>query len=394
MDKIFLEAAELLECLNQNGFEAYFVGGSVRDNLLQKPIHDVDIATSALPDETMELFEHTIPVGIEHGTVIVRHKGKSYEVTTFRKEEDYQDFRRPSAVSFISSIEEDLARRDFTINAIAMDKTGTLVDPFNGREDLKKGIIRTVRKPQDRFKEDPLRIMRAIRFVSQLSFELESSTRKAFEDYAPFLKEIAVERISVEFQKMMTGPSVKNAIRLLLESELHQYLPGLKTKKAGLEKLLKLDMDYLVEDKEHWGILTYVTAENPLEFLKRWKQPSKLIKEVDSILSGVKVVLEDGWSAAELYNYSASYRSIERIAAVITGRKPIHATLEQRIELLPILKRNEIAVNGNDILKWSRKKPGPWVGEFFEQLEKEILNGTIKNEKNDIKRWLEWWQLQ
>ena len=155
----FQEALPVLEKIKAAGFEAYFVGGSVRDVLLGHPIHDVDIASSSYPEETKKIFPRTVDIGIEHGTVLVLENGHDYEVTTFRTEDLYVDYRRPSQVSFVRSLEEDLKRRDFTINAFALDEKANIIDKFNGLVDLEQKILRAVGNAAERFNEDALRIM-------------------------------------------------------------------------------------------------------------------------------------------------------------------------------------------------------------------------------------------
>lgn len=170
LPKEFAEAAPLLKKIEAAGYEAYFVGGSVRDTILGQPIHDVDIATSAFPAEIKALFPRTIDIGIEHGTVLVLWEQAQYEITTFRTEAAYQDYRRPDKVDFVRSLKEDLKRRDFTINALALQEDGVIIDLFDGLADIDNQILRAVGHPQERFHEDALRMMRGLRFVSQLGF--------------------------------------------------------------------------------------------------------------------------------------------------------------------------------------------------------------------------------
>jgi tRNA nucleotidyltransferase (CCA-adding enzyme) len=208
----FKRAASIIKTLTENGFEAYFVGGSVRDYIIGRLIGDIDIATSALPEDVMRLFPRHVPVGIEHGTVIVLHEDIPYEVTTFRTEGDYEDFRR----------------RDFTMNAIAMKETGEIVDLFGGQEAIVKKEIVTVGNPVDRFQEDALRMMRGIRFVSTLGFTLEEGTKQAIIEYGHLLEHIAIERIAVEFEKLLVGTHCAKALQLLVETKLYEYLPYLQ----------------------------------------------------------------------------------------------------------------------------------------------------------------------
>ncbi len=196
----FVAAQPVLQRLEAAGFEAYFVGGAVRDMLLQKPIHDVDIASAAFPEEVKKQFDKTVDTGIQHGTVMVLDHGLGYEITTFRTESTYTDFRRPDTVTFVRSLSEDLQRRDFTINALAMTYDGEIVDLFEGLADLSAGVIRAVGEAEVRFTEDALRMMRALRFSAQLGFQIAPDTRAALQRLAPNLAKIAVERIRVEFE--------------------------------------------------------------------------------------------------------------------------------------------------------------------------------------------------
>ena len=195
----FQQALPVLKTIQDNGFEAYFVGGSVRDTIMGLPIHDVDIATSAYPAEVKALFKKTVDTGIEHGTVMVIDHGEGYEVTTFRTESGYQDYRRPDKVTFVRSLADDLKRRDLTINALAMDMNGKIVDLFGGLDDLKNHLIRAVGVPAERYHEDALRMMRTVRFASKLDFAIDPTTEKAIAENAPLLAKIAVERIHEEW---------------------------------------------------------------------------------------------------------------------------------------------------------------------------------------------------
>lgn len=188
MKEIFKKAVPVLAKLEQAGFEAYFVGGSVRDTLLERDVADIDIATSAFPEEVKQVFMRTFDTGIEHGTVSVLEAGEIYEITTFRTEGTYADFRRPDEVVFIRSLEKDLERRDFTMNAIAMGLDGRFIDPFDGQKDMMNKQIRAVGEPWERFHEDALRMMRGVRFVSQLGFSLERRTYEAMQQNITLLK--------------------------------------------------------------------------------------------------------------------------------------------------------------------------------------------------------------
>lgn len=198
------EAEHILSVLRKNGYEACLVGGCVRDMLMDITPHDYDITTSAPPEITLSLFEKTVPTGIKHGTVTVIENGTPFEVTTYRSDGKYSDCRRPESVTFVKSLREDLARRDFTSNAIAYGGDG-IKDYFGGTEDIKNGILRAVGDPSLRFKEDALRILRLFRFASVLGFTPEEKTLKAALADSPLLKKISSERILAELKKALEG---------------------------------------------------------------------------------------------------------------------------------------------------------------------------------------------
>lgn len=201
-------AAALLDTLHAAGYAAYAVGGCVRDSLLGRTAHDWDLCTSALPQQVMELFgtEQCIPTGLQHGTVTIKYGGQLYETTTFRTEGSYTDGRHPDAVQFVPDVREDLARRDFTINAMAYNAAEGLVDPFGGQKDLQNGLLRAVGEPQQRFTEDALRILRLYRFAARFGFALDAATARAARQLAPHLDCISAERIQEELAKLLAAP--------------------------------------------------------------------------------------------------------------------------------------------------------------------------------------------
>lgn len=199
-------AETILNILENAGYEAYVVGGCVRDSILGRTPDDWDITTSAKPEQVKELFHRTVDTGLQHGTVTVLMEKEGYEVTTYRVDGEYEDGRHPKEVTFTASLEEDLKRRDFTINAMAYNPSRGLVDLFGGMEDIDRKIIRCVGDPLERFTEDALRIMRAVRFSAQLGFTIEDETRKALKVLAPNLKHVSAERIQTELVKLLVSP--------------------------------------------------------------------------------------------------------------------------------------------------------------------------------------------
>lgn len=216
-------AEEIIEKLNEHGYEAYVVGGCVRDMLLGREPGDWDITTSALPEQVKQVFRRTVDTGIQHGTVTVMIGNEGYEVTTYRIDGEYLDGRHPNSVEYTSSLTEDLKRRDFTINAMAYNRKVGFVDEFGGVEDLKKGVVRCVGDPMDRFTEDALRILRAIRFSAQLGFSIEGHTFDAIRVIAPNIKHVSKERIQTELTKLLLSAHPEH-ISLVYETGISPYV--------------------------------------------------------------------------------------------------------------------------------------------------------------------------
>jgi tRNA nucleotidyltransferase (CCA-adding enzyme) len=389
----FLDASPVLKKLEDAGYEAYFVGGSVRDFLLNREINDVDIATSATPEEVKRIFSKTVDIGIEHGTVLVLVNNGAYEITTFRTESEYQDYRRPKEVSFIRNLKEDLQRRDFTMNAIAMDRNRKLIDPFNGYIAIQERLIQTVGSPNDRFQEDALRMMRAVRFVSQLSFQIEGSTVQALAKLVHLLDNIAVERKRAEFEKLLIGKNKASALKILLETNIHSFLPRLKEKRQQLENLISFNSTNL-NKKEMWSLLIYSLNLKHKEievFLKEWRLSLKEIREIQQVVHFLTKRLEQDWSIFDLYSAGRDYiRSTEKVFLVINGINEVES-IEHWIKLyetLPIKDRSEMNVTGNDVMDWCNKRGGPWLKETLLTIEEDILAGKLKNDKKKIKEWL------
>lgn len=389
----FKKASSIIEMLKQHGHEAYFVGGSVRDLIIDRPIGDIDIATSALPEEVMAIFPRHVPVGLEHGTVIVVENGEPYEVTTFRTESEYEDFRRPSSVQFVRSLEEDLKRRDFTMNAIAMTEEGEMVDLFAGKEAIRLKEITTVGDLADRFQEDALRMMRGIRFVSTLGFSLEIKTKQAIETYGHLLEHIAIERITVEFEKLLTGTYCVNGLQELVETKLFSHLPYLQMSEERLLKATQYKWDSFETDVEAWAFFLYcIGEEHPSVFLRQWKFSNKKIKDIVAVLLAIRSRKEKEWDTILLYKTGIRIAEMaERVyEAIIESYNSASVKQVQSLfHALPIKNRQEMNVTGNDLLSWTDKKPGPWVAEMLQNIEEAIVQGDLVNKKEDIREWLQ-----
>lgn len=391
LPKIFQEAAPLIKRLESAGFKAYFVGGSVRDLVLGRPIHDVDIATSAYPAEVKKVFPVTIDTGIQHGTVTVKNEDKFYEITTFRTESTYQDFRRPDHVEFVQNLSEDLKRRDFTINALAMNAEGEIIDHFGGLEDLKNKIIRAVGKPQERFHEDALRMMRAVRFVSQLGFELEDATKTAINENRQLLHKIAVERIREEFLKLGLGPDSKLGFRALIETELVDDLPLLEGKSSLLKNYLTLKF-YPTTEATFWALIIVLIKLNTAEighFLREWKNSNEINHQVQEIIQCFDVVTEGELSNRQLFDFGMTTIASTIDLANILGEPINGVVLIDRYNNLPLKTSKDLVIDGKFLMENFQIKAGPKIGQLLMKILDAVLLGDVKNNQESIKKYVQ-----
>lgn len=395
LDGEFNKALPVLNKIVEAGFEAYFVGGSVRDRVLGLTVNDVDIATSAMPNEIKEIFKRTIDIGIEHGTVMVLENGESYEITTFRTESTYKDFRHPDSVTFVRSLTEDLMRRDFTMNAIAMDIKGNLIDPFGGLLDIDKRIIRAVGKPEERFQEDALRMMRAVRFAAQLDFEIKGNTLLSIRQNAQLLTNIAIERIQVEFEKLLTGEWYFVGLAAMIKTDLYLYCPKLADKKQALLTLINRSTSFQ-NVRQAWAYLLLKIDEhqmdqsfNPRTFLKAWKLSNQLIKESITIYEALVIRLERGYlNEWEIFHLGIQFSLEVEDLMEQEGLKQEHLLVLERYDNLPIKEKEELSVSGNDLMKETTVRPGKWMSEALESALKAVIYRKIDNEKQTIILWL------
>ena len=390
LPEIFVKAMPVLRTLEDAGFEAYFVGGSVRDVLLHRHVHDVDITTSAYPEEVKELFDKSIDTGIKHGTVTVLYGGESYEITTFRTESGYQDFRRPDHVTFVQNLDEDLKRRDFTINALAMDMHGDIVDLFNGIEDLKNHIIRAVGNPEKTFHEDALRMMRAVRFMSQLEFKLEEKTEQAIKDNHELLKKISVERIREEFVKMGLGPFSRQAFQIFLDTQLSEDVPDFAGKKNLLQVYPQLKFSPTMETSL-WAviiILLKVSNENIGKFMRDWKNSNAMTEKVEQIIKMFDLIADHVPTDYELFEAGEDIIINTIDVADILGQPVSSEALVDRYLALPIKTPSELAVDGRFLIKRGMR-PGAQLGRTLNQIRKKVVACEIENSEEAIEQYLD-----
>ncbi len=346
------------------GFPAYYVGGCVRDRLLGRPVHDWDVTTAALPEEVMALFEHCVPTGIRHGTVTVFLDGAQAEVTTFRTEGVYLDGRHPSEVRFVRTLAEDLSRRDFTINAMAMDADGNVTDLFGGRDDLARRCIRCVGDPEKRFREDALRMLRAYRFSAQLGFALDAATAGAVERCAPLAAALSMERIRDEMEKTLLSPRPP-VLRTMADAGL--------LKAAGIDALPELDWlaELPTEPSVRWAGLKVLFPELEPSQLRL---PSRLCSLIGRAASAYcpqldritlkRAVAENGAEAAE-------------IAAALAGEGALLSEILASSECVTL---GQLAVSGSD-LSWLR---GREVGQMLHALLAHVLRHPEENTREAL----------
>lgn len=423
----------ILERLEAHGYEGYAVGGCVRDSLLGRLPNDWDITTSASPEQVKELFSHTFDTGIEHGTVTVLIGSEGFEVTTYRIDGEYTDSRHPKEVRFTSSLREDLRRRDFTINAMAYNETAGLVDLFGGARDLEAGVIRCVGEAEERFGEDALRMLRAVRFSAQLGFEIEAETAAAIRKLAPTLERISAERIQTELVKLLVSPhpdwirkAWETGITAVILPEFdrmmeqpqnnahHIYSVGEHTletlRQIPAEKVLRLTM--LIHDMgkpecvrlDEAGVYHFrghaaYSAKIAERLMKRLKFDNETSRKVCRLVAchswypeaapeGVrKSVHEMGEELFPLF--------LEVKRADVLGQSP--AVRQAKLEYLEqvgriygeILARGDclslktLAVTGKDLIQ-DGVAPGPGLGRILEELLEEVLEHPEKNRKEEL----------
>lgn len=376
INKELKNAKEIMSKLNENGYDAYLVGGYVRDKILGLVSNDIDITTNATPEEVKNIFNKTVDVGIEHGTVAVLLGGGTYEVTTYRVEGKYTDYRRPDEVSFTRNLKEDLNRRDFTINALAEDKHGNIVDYFNGLNDINKKIIRTVGDSDERFNEDALRMLRAIRFVSKLGFKIDLTTLNAIINNNSNIQYISVERIYSELNKLYKGVYKKEALEYLIFTDLYKYFPFFKYCSDNvMSSILNLDLN-LVE------MIAYLTIKQNLSH--EYKQILLTTKEREFVKDIIEMYSEIDTRDLKLiaYKYNVDViKSLEKLELVDSNITKSLLSLKSKIQ---IQSKKDIEINGKEILNLLDKPSGKWLGELLNNIEEKIILGELNNNKQEI----------
>lgn len=384
-------AAALLTRLHAAGYAAYAVGGCVRDSLLGQTPHDWDLCTSATPEQVLESFgeAHCIPTGLQHGTVTVKHGGELYEITTFRTEGAYSDGRHPDHVAFVPDVREDLARRDFTINAMAYNAEEGLIDPFGGQNDLAVGIVRAVGEPQRRFEEDALRILRLYRFAARFGFAIDPATGQAARALCRHLDCVSEERIAEELSRLLAAP----APGAYLEAEvLAVIFPELDA--AELPESRRI-LDALEPGMEHVpvrlaALLCPLGEAGARAALKRLKcsnaltgMVATLVREAAAGMPGAALTL-----TARRFLSRYDLATITDLTALCSAQHPeqaeAFAVLQQEaarlVETNACCRINQLAVNGRDLMD-AGIRPGPGLRRVLDALLEQVLTGQLPNEK-------------
>lgn len=386
-------AAELLDTLHRAGYAAYVVGGCVRDSLLGLTPHDWDLCTSALPQQGMELFgeEKCIPTGLQHGTVTVKQGGGLYEITTFRTEGAYTDGRHPDEVHFVPDVREDLARRDFTINAMAYNAKEGLVDPFGGQADLQSGILRAVGVPHQRFTEDALRILRLYRFAARFGFSIDPPTAQAAQELCAHLDCVSVERIEEELAKLLSAPA---PAAYLDEKILGVVLPELSPEALAAAKPV---VDACPAGEQALpvrlaALLLSLGEDGIRRTLKRLRCSNACIEEtavlVREVVSGVPVSLNI-YARRLLGRYNLC--TVQRLAALGTALQPERsadfAALSELAEQLDAdgvcCRVSQLAVNGRDLMA-AGVPAGPGIRKILEALLDGVIWEEYPNERQAL----------
>ena len=428
-----VNAEKILRVLENQGFEAFIVGGCVRDSILGRRPDDWDITTSARPEQVKALFRRTVDTGLKHGTVTVLMDKESYEVTTYRIDGEYEDGRHPKEVAFTASLEEDLKRRDFTINAMAYHPDRGLVDLFHGMDDIRAEIIRCVGNPLERFGEDALRILRAVRFSAQLGFSIEAETKKGIEELAPNLKLVSAERIQTELVKLLVSPHPDYFLTAYETGITRQFLPefdacmetgqntphhclsvGLHTLQSLLnirpDKVLRLTM--LLHDigkpavkktdengRDHFKMHGPAGEKMASAILRRLKFDNDTISKVCRLIrwhddrpapdmcSVRRAVNRIGEDIFPLYLEvqradmlaQSTYKREEK-AARLEG---VNECYRKILEEGQCVSLKSMAVSGRDLIA-AGYAPGPELGEILDRLLEHVLEHPEDNEKDRL----------
>jgi len=370
-------AKKVIYDLKKQGYEAYIVGGAVRDHILKQPTTDIDITTNAKPHQVAKIFK-TKPTGLKYGTVTVFMGDETFEVTTYRIDGEYVDNRHPEEVTFCETVEEDVKRRDFTINGILMTEKGELIDYVNGRGDLQMKIIKTIGDPVERFTEDALRMMRAFYFQSKLGFQIDKDTRDAITEMKDNLKTVAMERITNEIIKILQGGYVKKALKSMVTTEVHEVLPGLK---LGIEYSEQMDEIPFVD--AFFTLCFTLNGSIPQE----WPFSNKHRHRYET--ARMLAATNQAFDPYTLYTYGIDLCLLaNRVNYMLKKTPNLKNKIERDYKNLPIQSDLDLKLRATEMIALANKKAGAWVKNLQTEMVIEVLNRRLKNEKNALERYV------
>ncbi len=374
-------ALKIMLRMRQAGEEIYIVGGSVRDALLGKTPNDYDMATSALPEKTLSVFDglHIIETGLRHGTLTLISDSHPIEITTFRIDGEYTDLRRPDSVSFTRSLYEDLARRDFTVNAMAYSDQSGLCDPFGGREDLRSGIVRAVGTPSLRFREDALRIMRAFRFCAVLGFDIEEKTLEAAREQREGLLHISRERICAELERLIAAPNAQKALMLMKKCGILPYVLGNIIPSDRVVKLIS-KMPKIAFARLGF-LLSEADEASAREVLNSLKCSNAQKSCALAICNGAKSKIHTPLDARRFRAKHGEYASLGALASVLLGNSPNEAAELVEGDCSPT-KISELAVSGKELTELGYS--GKALGEALDFLLSRVIENPKLNTKEEL----------
>lgn len=402
-----LEAAvPIISRLEECGYEAVFVGGAVRDTVIGRPVMDVDIATSARPEQVMALFPKCVPTGLQHGTITIVHEGETYEVTTYRQESAYEDYRKPSGVAYITSLEGDLLRRDFTINAMALRSDGRVFDPYNGAGDIDRRYIRCVGDADARFQEDALRMMRAVRFIAVYGYQPAISTWKALRKHCELMRHIAMERVQAELDKMLAGNDPRRALVWLHASgllyKLKEPLPLTKymcidfSRYRLVKQLADLDCRWAAVLLD--SAIPSAIADESLRLLKlsnnRRLRIIGFMRIHEEALQAAKDAVADWWVETVIRDGKQMAEDWLLVESAINDSAVASIGLEMlkdQLNEFPIFTLKQLDMNGRVLAQRLQKPAGPWVSRCLHRLLVSVAGGKLVNEREKLLIQAELW---
>lgn len=409
----FSTGKKIIEKIKQEGYEALFVGGAVRDYILERPVEDIDIATNMPISMVEALFPRTIPVGKSFGVVLVIEDAHPFQVAQFRVDEDYKDKRHPEGVKFVPSFDEDARRRDFTINALGMSIEGEILDPIKGLKDLKKGLIRSIGNPWKRMEEDYLRMLRAVRLSIQLNFSIEKETKKAIKDMAFLISKVSMERIKLEMDKILLSPSRVKGIRELYElGLLAQILPELFNVQCSRFKVNNIE--HQTSNIEHtitimkylpcrgracpastlhtaWALLIHCIEERDARerIARRLKFTKKERKKVQWLLSHYPLIgkLKD-MSLAKIKRFIAE-KDFNQLVQLYKAHEPgqfpkyLMEFIEENKEKAVKEVKEMNLISGYNLIEMGFKS-GPTFRTILERVQDEVLEGRLRSREEAL----------